>query len=98
MSASATAGRTSRATAPCAGFLALMGCLTRHAVLALGFGSSKESAATLALSALPRAFDEPWRRQIAAWQAWHGECSMHYTVHDELPDALRGQVLLSAME
>src|SRR3569832_556437 len=47
--------------------------------------------------ALPRAFDEPWRRQIAAWQAWHGECGMHYTVHDELPDALRGQVLLSAM-
>jgi len=79
------------------GNVALMGCLTRHAVLALGFGSSKESAATLALSALPRAFDEPWRRQIAAWQAWHGECGMHYTVHDELPDALRGQVLLSAM-
>src|SRR3569832_2364350 len=47
--------------------------------------------------ALPRAFDEPWRRQIAAWQAWHGECGMHYTVLDELPDALRGLVLLSAM-
>src|SRR3569832_2963817 len=47
--------------------------------------------------AVPRAFDEPWRRQIAAWQAWLGECGMHYTVHDELPDALRGQVLLSAM-
>jgi len=78
------------------GNVALMGRLPRRAVLALGFGSSKESAATLALSALPRLFDEPWRRQIAAWKAWHGQCR-HFFASDDLPEPLLRQVLLSAM-
>ena len=79
------------------GNIALMGHLPRRSVLALGFGSSKESAATLALSALPRHFDEPWHRQIAAWEAWHGQYQHQLTAAAELPEALRKQLLLSAM-
>jgi len=78
------------------GNVALIGHLPRSAVLALGFGSSKESAATLALSALPRQFDEPWQRQIAAWEAWHGQCQ-HKLTGADLPEPLRKQLLLSAM-
>ena len=79
------------------GNVALMGRLPRRAVLALGFGSSKESAATLALSALPREFDEPWRRQIAAWEAWHHQCQYQFSATADLPEPLRRQILLSAM-
>jgi glucoamylase len=79
------------------GNVALTGSLPRRAVLALGFGSSKESAATLALSALPRRFDEPWHRQIAAWTTWHNQCRYHLTVVTDLPEALRRQLSLSAM-
>jgi len=79
------------------GNIALIGQLPRRAVLALGFGSSKESAATLALSALPRRFDEPWRRQIAAWEAWHGQCQHQLAAAATLPESLRKQLLLSAM-
>jgi glucoamylase len=79
------------------GNAALMGRLPRSAVLALGFGSSKESAATLALSALPRQFEEPWQRQIAAWESWHGQCQHQLTATADLPESLRNQLLLSAM-
>ena len=79
------------------GNVALMGRLPRRTVLALGFGSSKESAATLALSALPRAFDEPWQRQIETWQAWHDQCQNRLEVNKDLPEALREQLSLSAM-
>ena len=79
------------------GNVALMGRLPRSAVLALGFGSSKESAATLALSALPRQFDEPWQRQIAAWEAWHDQCQHQLAAAADLPESLRKQLLLSAM-
>ena len=79
------------------GNVALTGRLSRSAMLALGFGSSKESAATLALSALPRQFDEPWQRQIAAWEAWHGQCQHQLTAATDLPESLRNQLLLSAM-
>lgn len=79
------------------GNVALMGHLPRRAVLALGFGSSKESAATLALSALPCSFDEPWRRQIEAWKTWRGKRQTRFTVHADLPEALREQLLISAM-
>ena len=79
------------------GNVALMGRLPRRTVLALGFGSSKESAATLALSALPRQFDEPWHRQIVAWEAWHGQCQHQLAAAADLPESLRNQLLLSAM-
>jgi len=79
------------------GNVALMGRLPRRAVLALGFGSSKESAATLALSALPRSFEEPWQRQIDTWQTWHDQCQNRLEVNKDLPEDLREQLSLSAM-
>lgn len=79
------------------GNVALLGQLPQRAVLALGFGSSKESAATLALSALPRTFDEPWRRQTSAWEDWHADCHARCQLKVVLPDALQRQLLISAM-
>lgn len=75
------------------GNVALVGRMPRSATLALGFGSSKESAATLALSASCQRLDTVWNRHVAAWQAWHlcGFCP------DDLPAALREQMATSAM-
>jgi glucoamylase len=42
-------------------------------VLALGFGSDREAAATLAISALLQPFDAAWHRHIQAWEGWHAE-------------------------
>ena len=50
--------------------VALMGELPAHATLALGLATSKESAATLAVSDLMEDFDAAWDAQRAAWQAW----------------------------
>ena len=46
------------------GNVALVGALPRSAVLALGFGSSKQAAATLAISSLMQPFDNLLNRQI----------------------------------
>ncbi len=53
------------------GNVALTGALPREATLALGFGSSRESAATLAMSALAQPFDDVWQRHVTAWRDWH---------------------------
>jgi len=53
------------------GNVALAGELPRQAVLALGFGSSQESAATLAISSLSEPFANSWDRQVNAWSDWH---------------------------
>jgi glucoamylase len=53
------------------GNVALIGELPQQAVLALGFGSSQESAATLAISALSEPFAVSWERQVNAWSDWH---------------------------
>lgn len=53
------------------GNIALMGRLTREAVLSLGFGSSKEAAATLAISALAQPFETVWHVHVRSWQDWH---------------------------
>jgi glucoamylase len=56
------------------GNVALLGELERECVLALGFGSSRGAAATLAAAALVRRFDQPWAEQVAAWDDWHARC------------------------
>lgn len=56
------------------GNVALMGVLPRRAQLALGFAESRESAATLAISALAQSFDSVWTQQVEHWQAWHRDC------------------------
>jgi glucoamylase len=78
------------------GNVALTGELPREAVLALGLGSSKESAATLAISSLLQPFANAWDGQCTAWQAWHRERRRRSRV-DELPGTLRNVFLSSAM-
>jgi glucoamylase len=53
------------------GNVALLGELPRQAVIALGFGTSAESAATLALTALGEPFGQTWACQQQAWARWH---------------------------
>lgn len=79
------------------GNVALTGELPRKAVLALGFGSSTESAATLALSALFEPFEAKWQRQIADWSGWHQECSAQAHLSDGLPPECIRQFKLSTM-
>jgi glucoamylase len=80
------------------GNVALTGALPRRAVLALGFGGSREAAATLAVSALFQSFDSIWRQQIAHWRRWHGRCRLPKPRGGEpLPAALAEVVRVSAM-
>lgn len=79
------------------GNVALMGELPRECLLALGLGSSRHSAATLALSALRQPFDLAWFRQMADWQAWHAAREERQPILWNVPEALRGQFLTSAM-
>lgn len=51
------------------GNVALIGELPVTATLALGFGTSRDSAATLALSALGQPFSDVWDRYVAQWRA-----------------------------
>ena len=52
------------------GEVALAGEVPRRCTVALGLGSSKEAAATLAWSALAQGFDAAWQRQCDDWKAW----------------------------
>jgi glucoamylase len=79
------------------GNVALLGELPRAAVMALGFGSSTESAATLALSALFEPFEESWRRQVDDWTAWHREYAARVPLSDGLPPECVRQFTLSTM-
>jgi glucoamylase len=50
--------------------VALAGELPRRCTVALGLGSSKEAAATLAWSALTQGFETAWRCQCEDWTDW----------------------------
>lgn len=69
------------------GEVALMGEAGPAGTLALAFGSSREAAATLALSALNEGFSWHFDRQIALWKSWQD--SLH------IPPGLSRQVLAS---
>lgn len=77
------------------GHVALTGELPPYAVLALGFGSSKESAATLAAAALFRTFDDQLSAYTAGWQHWRSTCRRR-TALPGLPQDLRQQYDISA--
>ncbi len=79
------------------GNVALMGELPRQATLALGFGSSRESAATLAVGALTQPFANHWQAHIDSWQAWHAGCGECRKAAPDLPTALHEQFTTSAM-
>ncbi len=74
------------------GAVSLMGELPRQATLALGFATSKESAATLALASLMDDFETVWDLQCRAWESWLGMCRL-----PALPDHLNDMLSLSAM-
>jgi glucoamylase len=71
------------------GNVALLGELgQRHVVLALGFGSDREAAATLAISALLEPFETAWHRHIRAWESWHAENIDATACHAEFRDLM----------
>ena len=79
------------------GNVALFGELPRRAVLALGFGSSRGAAATLAISALLEPFEASWTRQIEEWRAWQGRCRATAGAGPPLPREVATQLAISTM-
>jgi len=75
------------------GNVALIGELPVTATLALAFGTSRESAVTLAFSSLGQPFSDVWDRYVAEWRAW---CS-GLNIPGSLPHAIQEQVATSAM-
>src|SRR6202047_3451914 len=79
------------------GNVALIAELPRRVVLALGFGSSAESAATLAIGSLLQPFDSLLQQHIAPWQAWHAERSERHAVPLDVPPPLAEEFLVSTI-
>jgi glucoamylase len=79
------------------GNVALLGELPPHAVLALGFGTSAESAATLATSSVLQRFDNLLQQQIAEWEAWQAQRSERAPVPLDVPAALADEFAISAV-
>jgi glucoamylase len=79
------------------GNVALLGELPRAAMLALGFGSSPDSAATLAVSALLEPFEISWERQLTAWTRWHARCAPEEALCADLPPECAQQLRISTM-
>jgi glucoamylase len=75
------------------GNVALIGELPARSTLALAFGTSRESAATLAFAALRQPFADVWQAFVDAWRAWH----VALQLPRDLPPALRDQLATSAM-
>jgi hypothetical protein len=78
------------------GNIALMAELPRQAMLALGFGNSAESAATLAISSLLQPFDN-LQQLIMPWQAWQAERSERCAVPLDILPALAEEFLASTV-
>lgn len=74
------------------GAVSLIGELPKRATLALGLGTSKESAATLALASLMEDFEAVWEAQCRVWESWLGTC-----LRPKLPNELSEMFALSAM-
>jgi glucoamylase len=79
------------------GNVALMGELPRASLLALAFGSSPESAATLALTALFEPFERMRDRHIAQWTEWYSRCRAPLEYLDALPPICAEQFHISRM-
>ncbi|SMF03609.1 glucoamylase [Tistlia consotensis] len=80
-----------------AGNVAMMGELPRHAVLALGLGTSAAAAATLAVSSLLQPFDELLRQQVAAWEAWHVGRRAVCPLPPKVPPVIDAQLMTSSV-
>jgi glucoamylase len=77
------------------GNVALTAELPRRAVLALGFGSSTEAAATLAVSALIQPFENLLQQQVAAWEGWQAGRTERVAVSLDLPQHVADQFMIS---
>ncbi len=84
---------------PCAGpgNVALTGELPRRAVLALGFANSKQSAATLAISALLQPFESAWTHHLRCWREWHAAWERRNPLPEDLGEHLHREFRISAM-
>lgn len=79
------------------GNVAMIGALPRKAVLGLGFGSSMQAAATLAISSLMQPFDGIVQRQIEGWQQWHARRGERIQRRADDSDPFTDQMRLSSM-
>jgi len=79
------------------GNVALVGELPRRAVLALGFGSSAESAATLAVSSAVQPFENVLQHQIADWESWQARGNERGVPLLDLPTAVRDEFVVSTI-
>lgn len=79
------------------GNVAMIGALPRKAVLGLGFGSSMQAAATLAISSLMQPFDDIAQRQIEGWQQWHTRRGERTPRRANDSGAFTDQIRLSSM-
>ncbi len=79
------------------GNVALLGELPRSAVLALAFGSSTESAATLALTALFEPFERTRDRHLANWTEWYSRARVPGESTRTLPAVCAEQFHISTM-
>lgn len=77
------------------GNVAMMAELPARCVLALGFGSSRQSAATLAVSSLLQPFEHLLERHVADWEAWQGRRCERCVLPLDAPVPLRDQLLVS---
>jgi glucoamylase len=79
------------------GNVAMIAALPQRAILALGFASSVEAAATLAISSAMQPFANLVERQIEDWRQWHIESRPRLALPLNESDDLTGQFVLSAM-
>jgi glucoamylase len=79
------------------GNVTLTGEINPWTTLALGFAASKESAATLAATALEQRFEDAVQRQGIEWRAWHGRCEAQRVTSAALPGPIHESLTNSAM-
>ena len=79
------------------GNVALIAEVAPSGVLGLGFGESINAAATLAVSSIVQPFDNPLRRQVEDWTAWHSRRDERSLMRTDFPAELSDQLQLSAM-
>jgi glucoamylase len=79
------------------GTVALIGELPQDATLALAFASSKESAATLAVTALLEPFERNWTRLAEEWNAWRARRRAQCQNWPMVPPEIEREIEISAM-
>jgi len=78
------------------GNVALIAEIPPSALVALGFAASKESAATLAGTALEQGFSDAAASVAAEWSSWHARCEGQRASSPLLPTTLHAPFSISA--